>query len=429
MATDSSERVIQIPRSDKSKQHVILNVRTNGKGDLDVRLLATEGESPYIGESMWLSRTALKPGLTTDQSSKVKHDHVSELQDRKSQLPLSEWQNILQRTLLRRFELTTAPEAGSAERVEILASINGSKLTVGFRKNISGIIQRLGEITLVENQDIELDTLSWTSVAIQRSSALEQQILDLTAKYESATKVISKLNGQIDDLVAAKRAHEDAMLVKFRDILNSKKLKIRDQQRLLATANLDPIRVQEIQAARASTSKRSKTAEPSRAGKRKAGDQNANLSGQGNSSDATSDDFEPMVKGDKNYISNEEQSTLEASGGEDSDDDATADEDTAEEEETGNKQVRRGRQSGQAAATTTTSTAADRDGDVEMESPPPARELPFQKRTQSGAVPAAAGGSGGVSDKGTGREQQQQQKGEKTNDGEGDDEETTDDEL
>jgi hypothetical protein len=57
------------------------------------------------------------------------------------------------------------------------------------------------------------------------------------------------------------------MIEKFSRLLNEKKLKIRDQQRLLASSNVDPAKLAAIEQARTETKARS--AGPSRAGKRK----------------------------------------------------------------------------------------------------------------------------------------------------------------
>ena len=72
-------------------------------------------------------------------------------------------------------------------------------------------------------------------------------------------KTIDDLTIQLDDLVKAKKSHQDEMLRKFAALLNTKKLKIRDQQRLLAHAK--------VQQARSGTAARKP--DSSRASKRK----------------------------------------------------------------------------------------------------------------------------------------------------------------
>ena len=45
------EHILRIPRSDSEGDFVLVNVSSNGPGPLDLKLLATEGESPYVAES------------------------------------------------------------------------------------------------------------------------------------------------------------------------------------------------------------------------------------------------------------------------------------------------------------------------------------------------------------------------------------------
>jgi hypothetical protein len=81
-------------------------------------------------------------------------------------------------------------------------------------------------------------------------------------------KTIDDLTAQLDDLVKAKKSHQDEMLRKFAALLNTKKLKIRDQQRLLAHAKVDPGTADQVQQARSGTAARKP--DLSRSSKRKA---------------------------------------------------------------------------------------------------------------------------------------------------------------
>lgn len=51
---------------------------------------------------------------------------------------------------------------------------------------------------------------------------------------------IEKLNAQLEDLTVAKKKHEEEILAKCVLLLNEKKLKVRNQQRLVASAKVDP---------------------------------------------------------------------------------------------------------------------------------------------------------------------------------------------
>ena len=148
------------------------------------------------------------------------------------------WEAILRSVLLQQKVDADASEA--AQYLEVVASVSGDKLVIVFRKNISGIHQRLGEISLSQDDDQEIDTIAWVATAVARANALEKDVQDLQAKYEEQGDIIKKLRSQLDDFTKAKKDHEDALLEKFRELLNTKKLKIRNQQRLLATAKVNP---------------------------------------------------------------------------------------------------------------------------------------------------------------------------------------------
>lgn len=63
---------------------------------------------------------------------------------------------------------------------------------------------------------------------------------NLTDRYREAEDTIAKLSQQLADLMEAKSQHENQLLANFAQLLNEKKLKIRNQQRLLASATADP---------------------------------------------------------------------------------------------------------------------------------------------------------------------------------------------
>ncbi len=145
----------------------------------------------------------------------------------------AQWEELLYETLLRRPAKAKLVKAESDEALEVCAAIVGEHLAIIFRKNISGITQRLGEITLVKDEAQEVDAIAWASTAVLRCMDLEKEAEELKRKYEDQRSTIRDLQQQLEDLIEAKKQHENALLEKFRDLLNAKKLKIRDQQRLL----------------------------------------------------------------------------------------------------------------------------------------------------------------------------------------------------
>lgn len=126
------------------------------------------------------------------------------------------------------------------EKLEVTANIHDETLAIIFRKNISGITQRLGEIALRKDEDQEIDSISWAATAVIRSTDLENEVKDLRVKYEEQGKMIEKLNQQLESFIQAKIENDNSLLEKFRELLNAKKSKIRDLHRALGRVQGDP---------------------------------------------------------------------------------------------------------------------------------------------------------------------------------------------
>ena len=47
----ATEHILYLPRSDSDEEYVLINVSSGGPASLDLKLLATEGEYPYIATS------------------------------------------------------------------------------------------------------------------------------------------------------------------------------------------------------------------------------------------------------------------------------------------------------------------------------------------------------------------------------------------
>ena len=204
-----------------------------------------------------------EPSLTADE---VRQSRVFKLRDKRNQLNDDQWEDVLHSTLLQR--RTQASEASILEKLEVLATITGDRLLMVFRNNISAITQQLGEVVFKKDESQEIDIRKWTGTAVERSNELDREVQDLILKYDEQSKKMEKLNNQLEDLIKAKKEHEDSLLRNFRELLNTKKLKIRDQKRILASAKFDPKQAAKLQGARSISQPHAAT--HSRAGKRKA---------------------------------------------------------------------------------------------------------------------------------------------------------------
>jgi hypothetical protein len=163
------------------------------------------------------------------------------------------------------------------------------------------------------------------------------------AKSQRLENEATQLRAQLGELIEAKKAGESELMEKFRDLLNEKKVKIREQQRVLATASVDPEKLATSQAPSQKEAKRH-TPGPSRASKRKA------TAAPVNESD--DDAFEAM---DVDKVKKENPSDSE-SGGQTTD--AETDPDATDSEDEDNEEV----------------PAAN---PVAVEQPPSKRDLPF----------------------------------------------------
>ena len=151
------------------------------------------------------------------------------------------WESILLSTLLIQVHNDgKGLEPGTSEKLELAASITESQLLLVFRRNISGITQRLGEIALHKNDDESIELYEWAAAAADTTTDLARAVRELDIKFQDQANTIKKLNQQLENLIQAKKEHETLLLEKFQALLNTKKLKIRDQQRLLAGAKVDP---------------------------------------------------------------------------------------------------------------------------------------------------------------------------------------------
>ncbi|KAK1072042.1 hypothetical protein LTR12_003448 [Friedmanniomyces endolithicus] len=242
-----TRNVLRIRRTDSDGEHILVQVIPSGNKTLDLKLVASENEHVYPATITELKVKAL-------QASNYSGD-------------LEEWKTILRYALLRHQPATPLPDA--LQGLEMVAALSGTTITVTLRKNIGGIHQRLGSIQLKQNDAEAIDFFDWAGTAVSSSDGLRDQLNFLQASAELQREQVARLNRQLVDLVQAKQDHEEELLQKFAALLNAKKLKIRDQQRLLAGAKVDPKTAAAVSGSRNGTGNR-REAGGSRNAKRKA---------------------------------------------------------------------------------------------------------------------------------------------------------------
>jgi len=230
--------VLRLKRTDdpSASQHIFLHIsqqndsnskpkaQATTKPTLDLKLIATDEEHIYHG-------SLLDSETKTLQSTNYPSD-------------LATWKRTLRTALLPSDPSappnpTEGPEGDEEEGLELVAAIKSTTLTITLRRNIEGITQRLGTLTLHQDDEREeLSPFTWLSISLARNSDLQSALRTRQTAASKHQDQISKLEAQLDEFVRVKKEHEEELVGKFVKVLNAKKGKIRDQARLLAGAKV-----------------------------------------------------------------------------------------------------------------------------------------------------------------------------------------------
>ncbi|KAJ6002896.1 hypothetical protein N7451_005443 [Penicillium sp. IBT 35674x] len=358
-------RVLRFARSDEQNEFILLHVVKLGPAPLDLTLTATEGESPY--------------------TARVQESHIKDLRAKNYQGADEEWTQIIAYVLGQGSPTQQLPALSGVEASTHIKDLGeeNKEMVITVRKRVQSITQRLGAIILKQNDEQAIELFEWSGLAAARVSELESQVIDLTDRHRAAEHTVKKWKEQLEELMQAKSQHEAQLMANFVQLLNEKKLKIRNQQRLLALATADPTKeaaiklihtpwetVAEIQAA------------------------NENVHATGGEQQSTKRNAHDMSEGDGD--TGFESMDIDQDKGEDS----LIEQDTDAEGQSTPQQLEEGN------ATTddefgdpeTAQAPAESDQNMELEvlssktaASPPRRELPFTRREPSakaGAAPA-----------------------------------------
>lgn len=255
----------------------------------------------------------------------------------------------------------------------------------------------MGVISLQLNEDEEINAVEWAAIAAEAAKSALTNAASLEQSLKDHQHTIKQLSDQLDTLTKAKEEHELELLGKFTKLLNAKKLKIREQQRILATAqpdrskgtpmlhcyvncHVDQEPVIPAQAHEQEAQARGKTNAPSRSSKRKANRKS------GNADDSEPDEFEPVTtaQGAAQSVKSEDdsdQDMADIATPEPSDSDGTEDDGSVQAQNFPTK--------------TRSPRSISKHLEPEAEPPqiPPRRELPFAKSSKL-APPAKSASPG-----------------------------------
>jgi anion-transporting ArsA/GET3 family ATPase len=218
----------------------------------------------------------------------------------------------------------------------------------------------------------KIDLFEWCGQIITSKETTASELASQRKALQEKDDEVKKLEANYEELVNLKNSHENELLEKFSLLLNEKKLKIRDQQRLLASSNVDPAKLAAVEEDR---SERHHSAVPSRKGKRKAG-----LEIQ--SHEEESDGFENMDVDEAPNESEQEQPQTPPPEDESTADEASEDEAPVATHTRGNGNLR---------ATPAEASSSKAPPPPVEAAVPPKRELPFQKKPAAKPAPVLEG--------------------------------------
>jgi hypothetical protein len=107
-------KVLRLPRTDVDSDFVLVNIEQSGSDLLDLKLVGTDGISPFV--------------------THLRQNQIHKLQASTSQSDLNHWQSILSAVLLQ-----SIPNDPTLAGVEAVANVSSSQLTITIRNKISGI--------------------------------------------------------------------------------------------------------------------------------------------------------------------------------------------------------------------------------------------------------------------------------------------------
>ncbi|KAI0161257.1 hypothetical protein GGR57DRAFT_352280 [Xylariaceae sp. FL1272] len=203
--------ILHFPVVGQDDRHFVLQVSSNGSRPLDLKLIGSEGSAVFL--------------------HKVRDKKIGDYMKSSGHCTEKEWEQIL---------LSTFVEVKPVPDIEVRAELSqdGTSVTLSFRKNIQGITQRLGSIRLKE-EGIGIEPYDWCVSALLSRSKVTEELVTANAKIGTLEESIKELKAHLEDLITSKAEDETILIEKFQDLLNEKKAKIRQQQRLLAAAKVD----------------------------------------------------------------------------------------------------------------------------------------------------------------------------------------------
>ncbi|CAN8103864.1 unnamed protein product [Discula destructiva] len=247
----SAPHILRLSLEDAADTHVLVAVSPSDAASdrLDLELLATDDTKAYV--------------MTLSQSRLARYRAPKTCSE-------SDWEDALQALFLADKPIgDIEATARIADDEEKPTGDERSYMFIDVRSKVSGRAKALGTLKLRKSNKAEasVELFDWCVETIKARDKLAHDVCELRREHDALRSLVAEETAKIQELARGKKEFEAAHDSWLKDLLNEKKVKIRTQEQLLATARVDPDKL----AAAAKTSKPHRSgAGLSRAAKRKA---------------------------------------------------------------------------------------------------------------------------------------------------------------
>ncbi|KAI5796725.1 hypothetical protein FPQ18DRAFT_133864 [Pyronema domesticum] len=210
-----STALLRIPRADDKDSCILVHAtNTSSTQLLELTLTATEGERAF--------------------ETKLKESELGLYKRKQFSRSLDDLRSIIQYV----FQKTPSTDPALVEGLDIKADVEDDIITIRIGKHYSGISQQFAVFGIPQKDSAEISIFDWAADSCKALDEVNETHLLLQSSLAAKDATIKSLTNQLSELTDLKKKHEDLLLVKFSELLNSKKAKIRELTRELERSSL-----------------------------------------------------------------------------------------------------------------------------------------------------------------------------------------------
>ncbi|KAF8540788.1 hypothetical protein BDD12DRAFT_879935 [Trichophaea hybrida] len=211
----ASTALLCVPRGDADGNILVHVTSSSSTQLLDLTIQATEGEYTFQTKCASMKESEL---------SLYKHRQFTGSNDE------------LKSIILHLFLRTLATDAELVEGLELSALAEDDIVTIRIGKRYGRVKQQIASFGIAK-EVFEIEMFPWAVESCMALDTVSKQLQKHQSEVQEKDKMIVNLTAQLEALTTLKKEHEELLLVKFKELLNAKKAKIRELDRTLESAS------------------------------------------------------------------------------------------------------------------------------------------------------------------------------------------------